>query len=285
MSVANFIPNVWAVGIERDLVKKCTFAEDCNRKFEGEVTKVGESVSVIGVGKPTIYTVNRENAGDEIRPPQTIEDVSATMIINQMSYFNYMVGDVDKVQAKDGLQEALQAETSDAMASTMDAHIASCALDKSITRLHGATPKKVVIGTPGEGEVNVLHVIEDAVTMLYKRDVAQSTRVVANVSPDFYKLVCRELGYRDTDNSKLLEDAVVRRFGSVYIKMSNNVANVGGVDHIMLRTPYAVAFALAHTHVEAYRPEGYFADAIKGFHLYQAKVMRSKEIIDLNVTY
>lgn len=284
MSIANFIPSVWVEGIERDLVRKCTFAEDCNRKFEGQVKKLGESVSVVGVGKPTIYTVNRESSGAEINPPQVLEDVSSTMIINQMSYFNYMVGDVDKVQAMDGMQEALQSETSDAMASTMDAHIASCALDKSISRLFSA-PKKVVIGTPTEGEVNVLYTLEDAATMLYKRDVAQSTKVVANVSPDFYKLVCRELGYRDTDNSELLETAIVRRFGNIFIKMSNNVATQGGAEHIMLRTQYAVAFVLAHTHVEAYRPENYFADAIKGFHLYQAKAMRPKEIIDINVTY
>jgi hypothetical protein len=285
MSYANFIPNVWVEGIERDLPKKSTFMEDCNRKFEGKITKLGESVSVIGVGKPSVYTINRERAGDQITPPEVLADVSSTMIINQMSYFNYMVGDVDKVQAMDGLQEALQSETSDNVASTIDAHIAACSLDKSITRLHGTSPKKMVIGKPTEGEANVLHVIEDAVTMLYKRNVAMSTRVVANVSPDFYKLVCRELGYRDTDNSKLLEDAIVKRYGNVFIKMSNNVAAEGGVEHIMLRTPYAVAFALAHTHVEAYRPEGYFADAVKGFHLYQAKVMRSKEIVDLNVTY
>lgn len=284
MSYANFIPSVWVEGIERELPRKSTFIEDCNRKFEGKVSKLGESVSVIGVGKPTIYTINRENAGNQINKPETLEDVSSTMVINQMSYFNYMVGDVDKAQAMDGLQEALQAETSDTMASTMDAHIASCALDKSISRLFSA-PKKIVVGTPTEGEVNVLHALDDAVTELYKRDVAMSTKVVANVSPNFYKLVCRELGHIKTDNDKLLEDAIVRRYGNVFIKMSNNVATKDSVEHIMLRTQYAVAFALAHTHVEAYRPEGYFADAIKGFHLYQAKTMRSKEIIDINVTY
>ena len=69
--------------------------------------------------------------------------------------------------------------------------------------------------------------------------------------------------------------------------MSNNVAtsNNGTVDNIMLRTKRAIAFVRPMIHIEPYRPEKKFADAIKGFVLYQAKIVRPKELVVLNVKY
>ena len=69
--------------------------------------------------------------------------------------------------------------------------------------------------------------------------------------------------------------------------MSNNVhkTNAGAVDNIMIRTQRAVAFAKPLTHTEPYRPEKKFADAVKGFILFDAKVVRPKEILNINVKY
>jgi hypothetical protein len=53
----------------------------------------------------------------------------------------------------------------------------------------------------------------------------------------------------------------------------------------MIRAKRAIAFAQPLTHTEAYRPEKKFADAVKGFILYGAKVVRPKEIININVKY
>ena len=53
----------------------------------------------------------------------------------------------------------------------------------------------------------------------------------------------------------------------------------------MIRTQRAIAFAKPLTHTEAYRPEKKFADAVKGFILFDAKVVRPKEIININVKY
>lgn len=50
----------------------------------------------------------------------------------------------------------------------------------------------------------------------------------------------------------------------------------------MVHTDKAVAFVNPMTHVEAYRPEKGFSDAVKGFVLYQAKIVRPKELVVLN---
>ena len=286
MSIKNFIPEVWAEEIERELAKKCVFAEDCNTKYEGKVTQQGESVKILGVGKPTIYTIDRADAAKEIEAAEQIEDASTIMHINQLSYFNYEVGDVDKAQAKGGVMEALASETTEALAATMDMHIAQRALEKGLKKLF-ETPKKLVTGTAGSGEANVLELIDDAATVLYENNVPSSAKIVINVSPRFYKLFKREYGVKDTDNSEILKTGRVAQYGSVWVKMSTGVATTdkGAVDHIMIRTQRAIAFANPHTFTKAYEPEKKFADAVKGYSLYQAKVVRPKELVVIPVTY
>lgn len=52
MSYNNFIPTVWAKNIERDLERKLVFAEDCNRKYEGDVKKMGDIRGPWQITKP-----------------------------------------------------------------------------------------------------------------------------------------------------------------------------------------------------------------------------------------
>ena len=76
-------------------------------------------------------------------------------------------------------------------------------------------------------------------------------------------------------------------YGNVTVKLSNNVAKSddGATDNIMIRTKRAIAFVNPLTHTEAYRPEKSFADAVKGYALFDGKVVRPKEIININVKY
>ena len=289
MAYQNFIPTVWNAAIERELERDCVFVEDCNREYEGDVKNKGDSVKILGVGSPTITTIGREKASADINSAEEIEDTSSIMYINQLSYFNYMVGDVDRAQAQGGLMDALNAETSEKLASTIDAYVAGFALDESVKKLYSAA-KKVVAGTASSGEVNVLQILDEALQKLYENDVAQTTKIVATVSPRFYTLFKREYASKDTDNSGILKNGRVSTYGNVIIKMSNNVkrsqtTTAGDTDNIMIRTQRAVAFAKPLIHTEAYRPENKFADAVKGFVLYDAKVVRPKEIININVNY
>lgn len=286
MAYQNFIPSVWNEGIERELERLCVFVEDCNRKYEGQVKKKGESVTILGVGKPTIKSLSKANRNNDIDAPEEVEDTSVIMYINQIRYFNYMVGDIDKAQAVGGVMDALEGETSEGLADEVDKYVGSFAGDSSVQKLF-ASPVKVVSGTAGTGEKNVLHVLDEAIQKLFENDVKSTTKVVVTVSPRFYTLFKRDYTEKDTDNSEILKNGKVGRYGSVIVKMSNNVLKTdsGATDNIMIRTQRAIAYANPVTHTEAYRPEKKFADAVKGFILFDAKVVRPKEVININVKY
>lgn len=289
MAYANFIPTVWNEGITRELERLCVFVEDCNRQYEGSVKKKGESVTILGVGKPTIKSIAKANRNNDIDGPEEIEDTSVIMYINQIRYFNYMVGDIDKAQAVGGVMDALNQETSEGLANEVDTYVAGFATDSSVKKLYATAPT-LVVGSASSGQKNVLDVLDEALQELYENDVKQSTKIVATVSPRFFTKFKKEYLTKDTDNSAILKNGKVAMYGNVIIKMSNNVkktqtSNADDTDNIMLRTQRAIAFAQPLTHTEAYRPEKKFADAVKGFILFDAKVVRPKEVININVKY
>lgn len=279
MAYANFIPSVWNEGINRELERLCVFVEDCNRQYEGSVKKKGESVTILGVGKPTIKSLAKANRNNDIDAPEEIEDTSVIMYINQIRYFNYMVGDIDKAQAVNGVMDALEQETSEGLADEVDKYVASFAVDSSVAKLYSAATTVT--------KDNILGVLDLAIQKLYENDVKATTKIVVTISPRFYTMFKQAYIDKDTDNSEMLKNGRVAKYGNVIVKMSNNVhkTDSGATDNIMIRTQRAIAFAKPLTHTEPYRPEKKFADAVKGFILFDAKVVRPKEVININVKY
>ena len=274
MAYQNFIPTVWAEAINRDLEKALVFAEGCNRQYEGEVKKMGDTVRILGVGKPTITTT--ENKEIVLADPEVVDDTSVSLPIRQISYFNYKVDDIDKRQATGGVLEALNSEATYGLADAMDTHIAGMAAAREAVK-YAAAVQAIT-------KANVLEEIDKALEKLYAANVKPNGKIMMEVPPWFYLRLKQAYTALDTDNSKLLENGRVGRYGNVIVKMSNNVArDKEGNSLVMVHTDKAIAFVNPMTHTEAYRPEKGFSDAVKGFVLYQAKIVRPKELVVMNV--
>lgn len=279
MAYSNFIPSVWAESINRELERACVFAEDCNRQYEGAVSKKGDTVHILGIGKPQIRTLDRSDASGNIAEAEEVEDNSIALKVEQIRYFNYKVGDIDKAQAVGGLMDSLSQETAEGLANAMDKFIADLVLDGEISTLTASATKVT--------KDNVLSILDDAIQKLQENDVNMSSGVTVTVSPRFFKLFKQAYLSNDTSNSEMLKNGKVAMYGNVTVKLSNNVCKTadGAEDNIMIRTKRAIAFVNPLTHTEAYRPERAFADAVKGFALFDGKVVRPKEIININVKY
>lgn len=273
MSYANFVPKIWAKAIERELERKLVFAEDCNRQYEGDVKQMGDTVKILGVGKPTI---SKQKGGSIILPDaENVEDTSVEMQINNVAYFNFLVDDIDKRQAVGGLMDALNAEATQGLAGEMDKDIAALAGAKDA--------KKVYSDYLAVNDDNVLGTLDLALQMLQENDVPADAKIVATVPPWYLTHLRAAYAKLDTDNSDLLKNGKVGRYNNILIKMSNNVHSTTSGSNIMVRTQRAVAFANPLTHTEPYRPEKRFSDAVKGFVLYGTKIVRPKELMILNV--
>lgn len=274
MSYRNFSPKIWAKQINRELERAMVFAEDCNRQYEGDVKQMGDTVKVLGVGKPTI--TKQVGGSIVLQDPEAVEDTSVDMVINRVAYFNYLVDDIDRRQAVGGLMDALSAESSEGTANAMDEDIAALAGTAAAPKLFKSTTAITVD--------NILKQIDLGVQKLMENDVKPETKIVITVPPWFKTILRQAYVQLDTNNSAMLKNGRVGQYDNVIVKMSNNCHRNSDNGHdIMLRTQRAVAFANPMTHVEPYRPEKRFADAVKGFVLYGTKIVRPKELIVLNV--
>lgn len=77
MAYENFIPTVWAEAINRELEKALVYAEGCNRQYDGEVKAMGDTVRILGVGRPTITTTT--DKAITLSAPESVEDSSVTL--------------------------------------------------------------------------------------------------------------------------------------------------------------------------------------------------------------
>lgn len=274
MSYRNFSPKIWAKQINRELERAMVFAEDCNRQYEGDVKQMGDTVKVLGVGKPTI--TKQLGGSIVLKDPEAVEDTSVDMVINRVAYFNYLVDDIDRRQAVGGLMDALSAESSEGTANAMDEDIAALAGTADAPKLFKSTTAITVD--------NILKQIDLGVQKLMEHDVKPETKIIITIPPWFRTIFRQAYVQLDTNNSAMLKNGRIGQYDNVIVKMSNNCHRNSDNGHdIMLRTQRAVAFANPLTHVEPYRPEKRFADAVKGFVLYGTKIVRPKELIVLNV--
>lgn len=273
MAYENFIPEIWSKKIERDLERSCVYAEDCNRSYEGNVKQCGDTVHILGVGKPTISTLARASASDDITGPEEVAGTDATLVIDQIRYFNFMVGDIDKAQAVDGLLDNLTAEANEGLANEVDEYIAALVSEA------GSTVTETALAAD-----NILDKLDEGQQKLYENDVKPTTEVVVVIPPAIYTLFRRAYLSKDTNNHEALKNGKVAMYGNMSVKLSNNVNKSDSTYNVMMRTKRAVAYAQPVRHIEPYRPQGKFADAVKGFILFGAKVVRPKEMVKLALT-
>lgn len=277
MAYQNFIPEIWNEFINRELEKKLVFAEDCNRQYEGDVKQKGDSVRILGIGKPTITTTTNKNI--TLADAETVEDKAITMPIQQIAHFNYMIDDIDKRQAVGGVMEALSAETSYGLANVMDKYIADLAKHTDAKLFKEDAPVQIT-------EANILVTVDEVLQKLYENNVAPNSGITLTVPPWFYMMMKRAYTDLDTKNSEMIRNGRVGEYAGATIKMSNNVAvGENGASLIQAKTNKAIAFVNPMTHTEPYRPEKRFSDAVKGFVLYDAKIVRPDEMFILNCTH
>lgn len=276
MAYTNFIPEIWSQSIETELHKALVLAEDCNTKYTGDIKRMGDTVHIITAVRPTISHFSG-TANVQLESPEVLSGNKTTLYISEVDTFNFKVGDIDEAQAIPGLMSTLTSEASYGLADAIDSNLAKVTNDEDAVKADDSATT-VTKGT-------ILNYIDTNLQKLYENNVPRTDKIVLDVPPWFYMMLKQAYIDLDTDNSKMLENGYVGKYGNVIVKMSNNLYTSGGVTNIMLRTTKAVAFAKQLTHIEPYRVELDFADALKGFALYGYKLVRPKEMVVLNATY
>ena len=274
MAIKNFVPSIWSEKLYEELNNHYIGIKNCNREYEGEIKNCGSEVKICGVGEIEIRDYSKNY---EIGNPQTLSDTERTLVINQAKCFNFQIDDVDRAQSVPGLMESAMKVAARALANEAD---------KCVYRVCEGSEGLVI--NEGVTVDNVLDTFLEARKILYKNNVTDSSEVVFEISPEVAEVVIKAKINLATDNSEALENGCIGKIAGCKVYVTNNLdySNEDGIltHFCFARTKRAVAFAEQISEIEAYRPEKRFADAVKGLHLYGAKLVYPKELVSMAIT-
>lgn len=283
MSLNNFIPEVWSARLLENLQKNHVFVGVCNRNYEGEIKGYGDQVKINSIGQVTIgsYTKNTN-----ISAAETLTDAQRILLINQAKYFNFQIDDVDKAQQNPKVMEGAMREAAYGLADVTDQYIASLYTEAVSANLIGsdASPTAFSAATDAYNTLVKLGVKLD------EANVPKASRWV--VVPAWYHALLLldnrfvQAGTSAADN--VLRNGEVGKATGFSVIVSNNVAYTGSTGSekfkIMAGYDQTISYAEQIVEVQAYRPELRFADAVKGLHVYGAKVVRPDALAVLTVS-
>lgn len=284
MAINNFIPTIWSARLLQNLQKTLVYGQAAviNRDYEGEIRSYGDTVKINNIGRISVgdYTKNT-NMPD----PETLTDETRTLVIDQAKFFNFQVDDIDKIQQHPKLMDEAMREAAYALKNAADQFIASHYVDAAQTIGSDTSPVEPT-------KTDAYEYLVDLSVKLDEADVPEQGRWVI-VPPWFEGLMLKDDRFVKTGSlpaeDRLVNGVIGRAAGFLVLK-SNNVPKVAadattGVQEnykIIAGHPMAWSFAEQVNQVEAYRPEKRFADAVKGLHLYGAKVIRGEALAVLS---
>src|SRR5579859_618468 len=155
MAVNEFIPSVWSPKVLVALEKEHVYASLANRDYAGEISNMGDTVRISGIGEITISNYTKDT---DIAAPQALTDAQLALTITQAKYFNFALDDVDARQsvAKDILDVSAERAAYD-LSDAIDQYVAGFYTDAPSTNLVGTsssfvTPQLATQANVGGGQ-------------------------------------------------------------------------------------------------------------------------------------
>ncbi len=270
MAITNFIPTVWSETLYKELDKRYVAVANCNRDFEGDIKDQGSVVKICGVGSIDINTYTKNGV---MIQPQSLSDTVCELTIDQAKYFNFQIDDIDRVQCSPKLMDAAMRNAASGLAADADQYVYSLCND------HYKRFRQDYLSFD-----NIFETIVDARERLYECGVYDDTEVVLEISPAVASILYKAKVKLSTDNSSALETGCIGTIAGCKVFVTHGIRSdpdVSGVNmHLcVMRTKRAITFAEQLSEIVAYRPEQRFADAVKGLHLYGAKIVYPEELL------
>ncbi|MFF9003659.1 P22 phage major capsid protein family protein [Streptomyces achromogenes] len=273
MSINNFKPEIWSAQLLVALRNSLVYAQPqiVNRNYEGEISSHGQSVHITTIGDPTIFDYD---SGDTINY-EDVETAGTDLVIDQAKAFAFKIDDVDKAQALINPMAQMAQNAAYGLRDKADAYVASLYTGVASANVIGSTGSPIDIHTsPTAAYDSVLVPLR---TRLDRSNIPTEGRYVV-VSPEFEGQLLKDDRFVRVDASGTetgLRNGMVGRAAGFDILKSNNTPNPSGdTQVIQAGYPGAITYAEQILETEALRLQSTIADAIRGLHVYGAKLLR-----------
>jgi hypothetical protein len=242
----------------------------CNRDYEGEIREAGNTVKVASIGDVTIGNYTKDT---DIADPEILTDSEQQLDIDQQKYFNFFVDSVDRAQQNVNVLDEAMRRAGYKLNDAADGFIAAT-IDTAVP-----TGNKIgSIATPKvPTKADAYEYLVDLGTLLDEGNTPISGRFCV-VPAWFHGLLLKDERFvrsgTAVGDDRLRNGEVGEAAGFTILK-SNNVPNTTGTKYkIIAGHSMATSYAEQILDIQTYQPEKRFGDAVKGLHVYGAKVLR-----------
>jgi N4-gp56 family major capsid protein len=276
LAITNMLPQIWSARILAKLEKNLVFAQPgvVNRDYEGDIRADGDRVHIHSFNDLTVssYTKNSTTISYE-----NLTDSRVTLLIDQSKYFAFSVDDIDAAQMRPELIDAASDRAAYQLAEVADSYVAGLYSGASTS-----SPDNT-IETSQFTATNVYQKFVDLSVLMDQVNLPAEGRYVV-VPPWVKGLLLQNSTFVTASKPDAVLNGQIGQIAGLNILVSNNVKTTGtspAVSHMMAGHASALAYAEQIVNVEGLRLEGSFADAVRGLHLYGAKVLDGARLFDL----
>lgn len=265
MSVENFIPEIWSGNIMANFHNDTVVTALANRKYEGELTP-GAVIHIPGI--VDIKTKDYK-AGTILGPRTTKPDMVASttidLTVDQERSFDFLVDDIDRVQAKNDLGVYTQS------AATALVEDAETFLTAQL--LTGGT---VVSGLSDPTDWKSAHGVVAGLRAALSKQTVPFTNRYLLVNPKFAGLLLGAdsplIKVNESGDTQALREATLGRL--LGFQVVENPWMTEEKAQAIAFWPEALAYVSQITKTEGMRDTDRFGDRIRGLHVYGGAVLR-----------
>jgi N4-gp56 family major capsid protein len=281
MTVNNFIPTIWSAKLLASLKKDQVFTQAgvMNRDYTGEISGQGSVVKINGIGPVTIrpYVKNMP-----IVAPETLSDAQTSLTIDQGNYFNFEVDDVDAAQQTPKIMAGAMAQASYDLTDVAEMYLADLLYDgvPAGNKIGTDSDAGAIIPDPATTGETAYDYLVDLSTKLSEAKCPKSGRW-AIIPPWFTGQLVKDDRFSNiaaSGSAEALRNGIVTRVAGFDVLESLNVPVITSEakdnSEIIAGHGMAASYAEQIKKVVGSRPEDSFSDAVKGLHLFGAKVVR-----------
>lgn len=275
MGLENFTPAIWSgeILVALETAHRYAAAGVVNRAYEGLITEQGDRVKINSVGDVTIKSYAKNT---DLEDPEELMAAQQELIIDQANYFNFAVDDVDTVQNNAPVLEEAARRAAYGLRDTTDEYMSALmvAAIGSANQIGSESSPKTDLGTAG----NAYEYLVDLGVLLDENDTPEDGRWVI-VPAWFHGLLVKDerfVSFGTGQNAETLRNGMVGAAAGFTIYKSNKAPKTTATTKfkVVAGHPFATTYAEQILKVEPFRPEKRFSDAVKGLHVYGAKVVR-----------
>ena len=234
-----------------------------------EIKNFGDTVHINNIGRIALLTYT---ANSNLTAPETLTSFQTNLVIDQGKAFNFQIDDVDAVQAKPKLLDEAMREAAYTLAENADDYLAGILTANTTNVLYATGASKPTSDTAYEWLV-------DAGVKLDESNIPSNDRFV--VVPSWYHgLLLKDDRFVTYDKvGNVITNGAVGEAAGFKIYKSNNVPSEGVATYkLTAGHKMAATYAEQISKVVTYEQELRFNTAVKGLHLYGAKLVRDEAL-------